>query len=81
MLQFFKFSQISRIRALLRMCLRAIPNKKIPDNAGIFLLEERMGFEPTSELPRYSISNAAPSTTRTPLRNKIHYTIPPHKSQ
>ena len=24
------------------------------------LLEERMGFEPTNELPRYSISNAAP---------------------
>ena len=27
-----------------------------------------MGFEPTNELPRYSISNAAPSTTRPPLQ-------------
>ena len=32
-----------------------------------------MGFEPTSELPRYSISNAAPSTTRPPLRNFNQY--------
>lgn len=31
-------------------------------------LEEKKGFEPSNDLHRYSISNAAPSTTRPPLR-------------
>ena len=31
-------------------------------------MAERVGFEPTIELPLYSISNAAPSTTRPSLR-------------
>ena len=31
-------------------------------------MAEREGFEPSVELPLHSISNAAPSTTRPPLR-------------
>ena len=34
----------------------------------LFQMAERVGFEPTIELPLYSISNAAPSTTRPSLR-------------
>lgn len=40
-----------------------------------------MGFEPTNGVNRYSISNAAPSTTRPPLRNVIYYTTYAEKSQ
>lgn len=32
-----------------------------------FYLAERMGFEPTIQLPIYKLSRLAPSTTRTPL--------------
>ena len=32
-----------------------------------FKLAERMGFEPTIQLPIYKLSRLAPSTTRTPL--------------
>lgn len=35
------------------------------------LTTEKEGFEPSNKLPRYSISNAAPSTTR-PLLPAIH---------
>jgi hypothetical protein len=31
------------------------------------LFAERMGFEPTIQLPIYKLSRLAPSTTRTPL--------------
>ncbi len=34
-------------------------------------MAERVGFEPTIELPLYSISNAAPSTTRPSLRFRL----------
>ena len=34
-------------------------------------MAERVGFEPTVELPLHSISNAAPSTTRPSLRLKV----------
>ncbi len=43
--------------------------KKRADKTARSKLEERMGFEPTNGVNRYSISNAAPSTTRPPLRN------------
>ena len=32
-----------------------------------FKIAERMGFEPTIQLPIYKLSRLAPSTTRTPL--------------
>jgi hypothetical protein len=31
-------------------------------------MAERVGFEPTVEFPRHSLSRRAPSTARTPLR-------------
>ena len=31
------------------------------------IIAERMGFEPTIQLPIYKLSRLAPSTTRTPL--------------
>ena len=34
---------------------------------------DKVGFEPTIRLPVYSISNAAPSTARTPVQWKEHY--------
>ena len=33
-----------------------------------YLMAERMGFEPMKELPLYTLSKRAPSTTRPPLR-------------
>ncbi len=33
----------------------------------IYNSAERMGFEPTIQLPIYKLSRLAPSTTRTPL--------------
>ena len=33
----------------------------------IFLMAERMGFEPMIEFPLYTLSKRAPSTTRPPL--------------
>ena|GEM_PF-6972273 len=33
------------------------------------ILAEREGFEPSIELPLYTLSRRAPSTTRTPLQN------------
>src|SRR5712691_3203385 len=32
-------------------------------------MAERVGFEPTVELPQHTLSKRAPSTTRTPLRD------------
>src|SRR5579864_5929041 len=32
-------------------------------------MAERVGFEPTVEFPRHSLSRRAPSTARTPLRS------------
>jgi hypothetical protein len=34
---------------------------------------DKVGFEPTIRLPVYSISNAAPSTARTPVQWREHY--------
>ena len=34
----------------------------------LFYLAEREGFEPSIELPLYTLSRRAPSTTRTSLR-------------
>ena len=34
-------------------------------------MAERVGFEPTVELPLHSISNAAPSTARSPLLKTV----------
>ena len=34
-----------------------------------------MGFEPTNELPRYTLSKRAPSTTRPILRDKFYADI------
>ena len=33
-----------------------------------YLMAERMGFEPMKELPLYTLSKRAPSTTRPPLQ-------------
>ena len=33
----------------------------------MFLVAERAGFEPAKELPLYTLSKRAPSTTRPPL--------------
>ncbi len=41
-------------------------NKK-PKPVGFGFIAERMGFEPTMQLPTYKLSRLAPSTTRTPL--------------
>src|SRR5216683_3289161 len=35
----------------------------------ILSMAERVGFEPTVEFPRHSLSRRAPSTARTPLRS------------
>ena len=39
-------------------------------NSNAYLMAERVGFEPTKELPLYTLSKRAPSTTRPPLPNK-----------
>lgn len=36
---------------------------------------EREGFEPSNKSPRYSISSAAPSTTRPPLQATYSYPL------
>lgn len=44
--------------------------KKMPQKTNLLrqnLIAERMGFEPTIQLPIYKLSRLAPSTTRTPL--------------
>ena len=43
-------------------------------------MAEREGFEPSAQLPMHSISSAAPSTTRTPLRGSP-MSIPSHGDQ
>ena len=39
------------------------------------LMAERMGFEPMIELPLYTLSKRAPSTTRPPLRISFNYKL------
>ena len=39
------------------------------------LMAERMGFEPMIELPLYTLSKRAPSTTRPPLRKCFNYKL------
>jgi hypothetical protein len=36
------------------------------------IMAERMGFEPMKELPLYTLSKRAPSTTRPPLQNNLY---------
>ncbi len=38
---------------------------------GKYEMAERVGFEPTKELPLYTLSRRAPSTTRPPLRMPV----------
>ena len=38
-------------------------------------MAERMGFEPMKELPLYTLSKRAPSTTRPPLRQDKNFKI------
>ena len=54
--------------ALRQNCVlpRAGKQKMLPSGAFEFFAE-RMGFEPTIQLPIYKLSRLAPSTTRTPL--------------
>src|SRR5690606_29965817 len=40
------------------------------------IVAERVGFEPTMELPACRISSAVPSTTRPPLQGPAAFTIP-----
>src|SRR5919106_6989034 len=37
----------------------------------IYMLAERVGFEPTVEFPLHTLSKRAPSTTRTSLRSSV----------
>ena len=39
------------------------------------LMAERMGFEPMIELPLYTLSKRAPSTTRPPLQKCFNYKL------
>ncbi len=36
-------------------------------------MAERAGFEPAKELPLYTLSKRAPSTTRPPLQYKVNF--------
>jgi hypothetical protein len=44
-------------------------------------MAERVGFEPTSELPRYSISSAAPSTSSDTAPSAVHHSTSPSHRQ
>jgi hypothetical protein len=44
--------------------------KNYVESIGLYMAE-RKGFEPSRQLPAYTLSKRAPSTTRPPLRNLI----------
>ena len=76
-LSFFKFWKKIIIAFFLKNAdLSYLKNTKMPklmliNNA--YLMAERMGFEPMKELPLYTLSKRAPSTTRPPLQKFNQY--------
>jgi hypothetical protein len=48
----------------------------IPTYSMIAILAEREGFEPSKHFHAYTVSNRAPSATRTPLRESKRYARP-----
>ena len=64
-LAFFKGSFIF-IKRLQKQAFDTFYKNKAEATASAFSAE-RMGFEPTMQLPTYKLSRLAPSTTRTPL--------------
>src|SRR5207249_11989420 len=47
-----------------------------PDQQAVARMAERVGFEPTVELPPHTLSKRAPSTTRTSLRSSGINSLP-----